>query len=113
VVEGEADMTHYMDLLRKKMLEVSNGEWKIVEERKEELEHEITVEYVPKVVPFPIMVRAVYRDSGDRLVEWDKRYYCDVQIGSTKIRVWGYSLELLFDKLRYLFSIVEYAEVVK
>jgi hypothetical protein len=101
-------MTHYIDLLRKKMMEVSNGEWKILDEKKDR----VTVEYVPKVLPFPPKVRAVYHYSGSGLSEWDKKYYSDVQIGDTKIRVWAYSLEMLFRKLQQLFEIVEYSEVV-
>ena len=102
-------MTHHMDLLRKKMMEVSNGEWKILDEK----DHTITVEYVPKVLPFSLKVRAVYHYSGSGLSEWDKKYFCDAQIGDTKIRVWAYSLEMLFRKLQQLFEIVEHAEVVK
>jgi hypothetical protein len=106
-------MTHYMDLLRKKMMEVSNGEWKIVDEKKDDTGHTITVEYVPKVLPFSLRVRAVYHHSGSGLSEWDKWYYSDVQIGDTKIRVRAPSLEMLFRKLQQLFEIVERAEVIK
>jgi len=102
-------MTHYMDLLRKKMMEVSNGEWKILDEKGDT----IKVEYVPKVLPFSLRVRAVYHYFGNGLSEWDKKYYSDVQIGETKIRVWAYSLEILFRKLQQLFEIVEHAEVIK
>ena len=102
-------MTHYMEALRKKMLEVSNGEWKILDEK----DHTITVEYVPKVLPFSLKVRAVYHYSGSGLSEWDKWYYSDVMIGDTKIRVRAPSLEVLFRKLQQLFEIVEHAEVVK
>ena len=102
-------MTHYMDLLRKKMMEVSNGEWKILDEK----DHTITVEYVPKVLPFSLKVRTVYHYSGNELSEWDKWYYSDVQVGDTKIRIRSPSLEMLFRKLQQLFEIVEHAEVVK
>ena len=102
-------MTHYMDLLRKKMLEVSNGEWKILDEK----DRTIIVEYVPKVLPFSLKVRAVYHYSGSDLSERDKKYFCDAQIGYTKIRVWAYSLEMLFRKLQQLFEIVEHAEVIR
>ena len=106
-------MTHYMEALRKKMLEVSNGEWRILDEKKDDTEHTITVEYVPKVLPFSLRVKAVYFCSEDKCTEWDKWYYSDVQIGDTKIRVRAPSLEMLFRKLQQLFEIVEHAEVVK
>jgi hypothetical protein len=113
VVEGEDGMTHYIDLLRKKMMEVSNGEWKILDEKKDGERYSVMVEYVPKVMPYSLKVRAIYYYSGNDWSEWHKKYYSDVQIGNTKIRVWAYDLEMLFRKLQQLFEVVKHAEVIK
>jgi len=105
-------VTEYMEKLRKRMMEVSNGEWKILDEKVTDSRREVRVEYVPKVLAAPVKVRAHYVYTGN-WVEWDKKYYCDVQIGGTKVQLWAYSLEMLFEKLRQLFEVVEHAEVIR